>query len=115
MFARAGAILPNEAPRQNTNEPRDGVLVIDAFAGSGSLVLYEDAGDGLGHERGELARTPLRVESAAGRSRVSVGDRVGAWHPPERRLRVRLHTPKGIVEATVDDDGRARDLVEGQW
>ena len=115
MFARAGAILPNEAPRQNTNEKGDGLLVVDAFAGSGELVLYEDAGEGLGFERGELARTPFGVATAGGKTRVSIEAREGSWRPPARKIRVRLHTPKGIREVTVDDDGAAHDLLESQW
>lgn len=53
LFVREGSIIPRTLPAQSTAELSD-VLFLDVYTGrDGEFVLYEDAGDGYGYEKGE--------------------------------------------------------------
>lgn len=53
LFVREGSIIPRTFPAQSTAELSD-ALLIDVYTGrDGEFVLYEDAGDGYGYEKGE--------------------------------------------------------------
>jgi alpha-glucosidase len=70
LFARAGAVVPMQAPAPHADARRADTLALHAFApaaGAAAVVseLYEDAGDGYAHERGEYRRTTITAAAGA--------------------------------------------------
>jgi hypothetical protein len=60
VFARSGAIVPLAAYADNVASLPN-ALTLKVFPhGSGATSLYEDAGEGLGYQRGQSASTPVR-------------------------------------------------------
>ena len=87
LFLRRGAVLPLGPVRQHVNEsPLDPLTLIihPDEEGRATGLLYEDAGDGHGHERGEcrLTRIDARVDTAGCHIDHTVIE--GAWGTPER-------------------------------
>lgn len=79
VLARAGALVVT-APDDRPATPSPARLRVDAFRGShGRFVLYEDAGQGLAHERGAWARTRLDQTRRGGGVRITVGAAHGGF------------------------------------
>ena len=78
VYVRAGSILPWGAEVQSTAELVDAPLEWIVFPGSdGAFTLYEDAGDGYGYEKGEVAEISLRWDD---RERtLHIGARQGSY------------------------------------
>lgn len=90
-FQRPGSIIPLGPRVQYVDErPLDTleVLVCLDDAGTARGVLYEDAGDGHGHERGEYRQSELVARMERGQVQVRVRRLEGAWPLPERPVRV---------------------------
>jgi alpha-glucosidase len=88
LYARSGTVLIETEPRAHTAVPTR-LLVVHAFLdGDGRATgrLYEDAGDGYGHERGEYRDTHFEFQASAGG--IDVVERwEGEFLPPtDRRL-----------------------------
>jgi alpha-glucosidase len=94
LFVRAGTIIPREAPRLSTEEPREELLILEIYpdsSGSASGCLYEDAGEGHAHRNGTYNRTAFHYSD--GNLRV---EPLHAGMPlPWRRLRLRIHSSAG--------------------
>ena len=91
MFQRPGSIVPMGRVMQRVDEtPLDTleVLVCLDDRGRASGRLYEDAGDGQGHERGEYRWTELTAELEQGQVRVHAHKSSGEWALPSRPFRV---------------------------
>jgi alpha-glucosidase len=87
LAVRAGAVVPLGPVMQWSDErPLDAVELVVALDDRGRAegVLYEDAGDGYGHTRGEWLRTRFTAERIGDRVRVSKR-REGAWSEPVTR------------------------------
>jgi len=92
-FQRPGSIVTLGPRVQYVDErPLDtlDVLVCLDDAGTARGMLYEDAGDGHGHARGEYRLTELVARVEQGRVRVTAERRGGEWPSVERPLRVTL-------------------------
>jgi hypothetical protein len=103
VFARAGAVVPSQEPRAKGNETPPRRLVVDAYPGRrGAFTLYEDAGDGLAHERGRFALTRIRQRRAGDSVTVRIGAADGAYRgmPRRRAYEIRVH-PGGGEPAEV--------------
>jgi alpha-glucosidase len=75
-------------------------FVIYPVRGSGSSVLYEDAGDGFGYESGEYARRTVACETEADCITVRFGVREGSFVPERREVLLELREvaePSGIL------------------
>jgi len=73
VLVRAGAPVVTD-PSGEPAGPSPALLRIDAFRGAaGRFVLYEDAGEGLAHERGTFSRTTVTQRRAGRVVRISVG------------------------------------------
>ncbi len=60
VFARAGSIVPMTSVMQYVDEVPDAPYEVRVYTGAdAAFVLYEDAGDGYGYERGECSRVVL--------------------------------------------------------
>lgn len=93
LHARDGAIIPLGPVRQHIGErPLDPLTLIVSPDASGSAVgrLYEDAGDGYEHRRGDYLVTTYRARLEQGRTIVEVADEQGDRRRPARKLVVRL-------------------------
>jgi alpha-D-xyloside xylohydrolase len=81
-FVRAGTILPIGPDVQYAAEKPWDDLEVRVYTGAdGRFVLYEDAGDGFGYERGEYIETVFTWDDAAGK--LSIDD------PKGRKWRIR--------------------------
>lgn len=93
ISVRAGAIVPAGPVMQWSDErPLEEVELLVALDRDGRAVgeLYEDAGDGYGHERGEFVRTRFRARLEGGVVRLT-RESEGDFAPPSaRRYRVTL-------------------------
>lgn len=67
VLVRAGAVIPTQPPGKRTTNAPARRLVLTAFPGrSGSSVLYDDAGQGFGYQKGLSSRTTLTQRRSAG-------------------------------------------------
>ncbi len=104
VFARAGAIIPQQPVTQSADVAPSGPLTLDVWPGgqcSGSL--YLDAGDGYGYQTGDLRRIAYTcVASASGISVLSSS--TGAFATWWNSTQVVVHgVPR--TPATVDSGG----------
>lgn len=102
VFVRAGSILPRTIAMQFVDEVPDAPWEITVFAGAdGHFLLYEDAGDGYGYERGELATVELTWNDAD--ATLTIGDRIGEFPElvREREIVVRIVGIEKAREQTV--------------
>ena len=91
MFQRPGSIVPMGRVMQRVDEtPLDTleVLVCLDDRGRASGRLYEDAGDGQGHARGEYRWTEMTAELEQGQVRVHAHKYSGEWALLSRPFRV---------------------------
>jgi alpha-glucosidase (family GH31 glycosyl hydrolase) len=85
VFVRAGGIVPTQPPVATTPAAPPRALVLTAHRGDGRLSLYDDAGDGLAHERGHFSRTPITQRRAPGSQTLSIGAASGRFAGLQRR------------------------------
>jgi len=85
-YVRAGAILPLGPVKPYADAPSDEPVEIRVYPGDdGNFTLYDDAGDGLGYQRGEFSAVRLTWKD---RSRtLSIASRDGTY-PLNPRLRI---------------------------
>jgi alpha-D-xyloside xylohydrolase len=85
-YVRAGAILPLGPVKPYADAPSDEPVEIRVYPGDdGNFTLYDDAGDGLGYQRGEFSAVRLTWRD---RSRtLSIASRDGTY-PLNPRLRI---------------------------
>lgn len=80
LFARGGAIIPTEKPKQFTDGKDTKEIILTVYPeGKSEYVLYEDDGLSLGYENGERAETKFSCEKTDGRTVVSIGERTGKF------------------------------------
>jgi alpha-D-xyloside xylohydrolase len=78
VYVRAGSIIPMGPVVNHTGEGLDQPLEIRVYPGSdASFLLYEDAGDGYGYERGEYATTSMDWKEAS--RQLEIGERSGSY------------------------------------
>jgi alpha-glucosidase len=101
FWARANVAVPMWPEMSHVDQrPRDPLtLVLHVDEGVDEATLYEDAGDGWGHERGVFARRMIRCACEGRRVVVDVGPREGSFEPVRERVVVEL---RGLPEGTWD-------------
>jgi alpha-glucosidase len=65
-------------------------LLLHPTEGSGESVLYEDAGNGFGYERGEYSRRALGCEVSLGEISIRLGKREGSFVPERSSVNLEL-------------------------
>jgi hypothetical protein len=85
VFLRAGGVVPTQPPVATTPAGPPRALVLTAHRGRGGLSLYDDAGDGLAHERGLLSRTRVTQRPAPGAHTLTIGAARGGFAGLPRR------------------------------
>lgn len=109
VFARAGSILFWGPPLQHVDEPHDEALAITVYPGSdGHTILYDDAGNGYGYERGESCRIRLDWQDKA--RTLMIGGREGTYPGMKARLALKVRRAGGPA-ADVVYDGSAQAIV----
>jgi alpha-glucosidase (family GH31 glycosyl hydrolase) len=89
IYARAGAVVPMQAPMLYDGARALDTLELHVYPGSATSVLYEDAGDGYAYQRGEYRVTTMRTTSSAKGLSVALS-REGRY-PGARAFVVILH------------------------
>jgi alpha-glucosidase len=106
LYVRAGAILPMGPDLRFTAEKPLDPLTLHLYPGEGTFTLYEDDGHTFAYERGEHCTTRYRLYRDLGADQTTsvlkfdIGERVGNYHPPDRRLILAVHG----VEARAAED-----------
>ncbi|QKK10102.1 MAG: DUF5110 domain-containing protein [Planctomycetota bacterium] len=94
LFLRRGAVLPLGPVRQHVGEsPLDPLTLIvhPDENGHATGLLYEDAGDGHGHERGECRLTRIDASvNADGTCEIQYTVLEGDWGLPDRQVRTEI-------------------------
>jgi alpha-glucosidase (family GH31 glycosyl hydrolase) len=65
IYARAGSVIPMQAPMLHDGARALDTLELHVYPGSATSLLYEDAGDGYAYQRGEYRVTTMRTTSGA--------------------------------------------------
>jgi hypothetical protein len=104
VFVRAGGVIPTQPAGPTTPAAPPESLVLTAAAGNGATTLYDDAGDGLAHERGRFSRTRIGVARGRGEAVLTVGRARGSFpgQPDARRYEVRFMDVPRPELVTVD-------------
>jgi alpha-glucosidase len=109
LFARAGSVLFEHEPRASTATPAE-LLVVHAFLdehGRAEGELFEDAGDGHGHARGEFRRLRFTVRREADALVLDEAEQ-GAWSGPRLARLLRVHAQEGSWSAARAPAGTHR-------
>jgi alpha-glucosidase len=103
---RGGAIIALGKIVQNTTEeslaPLTLLVCLDEN-GTAKGTLYEDAGDGYGHLKGQYLLTSYRAKRDGGKVTVEIASQQGKMARPKRNAIVELVTDKGVVKAEGDE------------
>ena len=105
LFLRVGAVLPLGPVLQHADEkPLDPLTLVVAPDESGAAIglLYEDAGDGFGHERGDFALTRFTARRDGGELLLTAERIEGDRPEPSRAGEVVVLTADGPRTATGD-------------
>jgi len=111
LLVRAGAIVPMGPSRQYIGEkplnPLTLVVCPDAH-GVAEGVLYEDAGEGYGYQKGEFLRTTYRCKLHAGShaADISIAHEEGSLKRPSRDVEVIVLLPEGKRLQGSGHDGK---------
>jgi alpha-glucosidase len=108
VFARAGAVIPMQAVLPYEGARRLDTLALHVWPGSPTLVtsmLYEDAGDGYAHERGNYRLTTFTTSSGTTNGSLDIALAQTGSYSGARAFTVTVHAvPRpGSVQA----DGRS--------
>jgi alpha-glucosidase len=92
IFLRANTALPLWPEMNHVGEKPANPLTLLLYPaeGSGESVLYEDAGNGFGYQRGEYARRSVVCKVSEGQVSVRPGERKGSFIPERRSVHLEL-------------------------
>lgn len=104
LYVKVGSILPMAEDALSTEEAFSSPCRFVVYPGAdGHFMLYEDAGDGYGYEKGEYAATELHWDDAA--KALTFSPAKGSWQasvPPEKRRVEIVKTLQRNEAAPVD-------------
>ncbi|HEV7330982.1 MAG TPA: TIM-barrel domain-containing protein [Flavisolibacter sp.] len=104
IFARAGAILPQQPVMQYVDEKPVELLTLEIFPGrSSSFSLYEDDGNSLHYQDAQYRLTPIRLEETARGWQLRIQKAEGNYKPDNYRYRIKFHLDK--KPAAVSESG----------
>lgn len=108
LYAKANTPLTLGPDASHTGEaPTDPLTVLvhtAADADHGSLTLYEDAGEGFGHEAGEYARRGISCQTSDNRIVVRFSGRGGSFVPRRETVLLELRGVESATEVLVDGE-----------
>lgn len=89
LFVRAGSVLPMWSERPNMAAEPDSTLLMRIYPGDMETALYEDAGEGLGYERGDYRW--VYISSQWDGDTLNINRRIaGQYQPPYKSLRLEI-------------------------
>jgi len=88
VFVRAGGVVPTLPYHETTPRGPLRSLVVTAHRGTGRFTLYDDAGDGFAHERGQFTQTTFTQRRFRHSTTLTIGRARGRLRP---RLRTRSY------------------------
>jgi alpha-glucosidase/alpha-D-xyloside xylohydrolase len=104
IYVRAGAILPNDPPRQYVDEPTDQPMTLNVYPGAdGEFTLYEDDGRSIDDARAGATWTILRWDDRA--RKLSVAPSPRSMRKPSEPRRFDVLLQPGNVRKSVDYAG----------
>ncbi|MBQ9511163.1 MAG: DUF5110 domain-containing protein [Clostridia bacterium] len=107
LFARGGAIIPTEKPRQFIDSTDTANVILEIYPeGTSSYDFYEDDGITLGYENGERTHTRFTCAEEKGKVTVCIGEREGHFdgESDERTHSVKVFSISRPKSVTVDGD-----------
>jgi alpha-glucosidase len=92
VYVRANTAVPLWPEMSHVEQKAADPLTFMLYpaVGSGTATFYEDAGDGYEQLNGFYARRTVTCEVTAGKIRVVIGEREGAFVPERRHIRLEL-------------------------
>jgi alpha-glucosidase len=114
IYVRANTPLPMGPDANHTGElPTDPLTFrIHPAEGAGESTLYEDAGDGFGHENEEYARRVLSCDTSRDRVIVRLGEREGSFAPNRQEVILELRGVEVAQSVLVDGEERESTYCE---
>ncbi len=79
VFLRAGGIVPLQPEVATTPLGPARSLILTVARGKGRANLYDDAGDGLGYEKGQFSRWPVTQEASSRAQVLTIGPARGSF------------------------------------
>ncbi|MBI5957492.1 MAG: glycoside hydrolase family 31 protein [Chloroflexi bacterium] len=105
IYIKAGRVIPMWPVMQYVGEKPIEESILRVYAGSGDTTFYEDAGEGLGYQRGEYRWSYFTCKFLPSGQFAIEWRRAGQYQPPFRQWRVE------IVGISADPE---RVLLDGQ-
>ncbi|HYO21665.1 MAG TPA: DUF5110 domain-containing protein, partial [Flavisolibacter sp.] len=106
VFAKAGAIIPQQPAMRYVGEKKVDVLTLDVFPGkAGAFLLYEDDGESLAYQQNAFSTSSITVSQVGPQTELRIAKPNGLYKPGTHQYLVKLHTtgkPK-----TVQENGKA--------
>lgn len=118
LYVKANKAIPMGPDANHTDEkPLDPLtLLVHPAEGTAESSLYEDAGNGFGHESGEYARRALSCETTAAGITVRIGEREGSFAPERSEVLLELRgigEPRSVAVAGEEREWRSADGPDG--
>jgi len=95
LFAKAGAVIATQEPRQYVGDPEaDNTIIFKVFPGpegtDSETSFYEDDGESYAYKNGEYAKRAISVKTEPGKNLITVGAREGSFDPGVRSIEVKI-------------------------
>jgi len=119
LLVRGGSIIPLGRVVQSTVEeslaPLTLLVCLDEN-GEAEGVLYEDEGDGYGHESGQYLLTTYKAEKRGNEVIAGIAAEQGAMKRPDRTIDIEIVTGGGVVKSSGrEKDGIAATVSDANW
>jgi len=119
LYVRANTAVPMWPEMNHVGErPADPLsLLFYPAEGSGESVLYEDAGNGFGYERGEYARRSVVCAVSEDQTSIRLGEREGFFVPERSLVHMELigvSTRPGNVSVYGEETGWSYEEANGK-
>jgi alpha-glucosidase len=114
LYVKANHPIPMGPDAAHTGERRADPLTLLVYPaqGRGETTLYEDAGNGFGHEQGEYARRGISCESTEDRITIRLDEREGSFVPVRGEVRLELRGVATAQTILVDGSEHVPDYTE---
>ncbi|HEY1020739.1 MAG TPA: TIM-barrel domain-containing protein [Flavisolibacter sp.] len=113
IFARSGAIIPQQPVMQYVDEKPVDVLTLEVFPGKeSSFSLYEDDGASLDYQEKQYRLTPIRLNQTAKGWQISIQQSEGRYQSSTYRYQVKLHLDKK-PSAVTENGSVLKEMQQG--
>lgn len=107
VWIRAGAIVPMQPLRRRIGDDLPDTLVLHVFPGApGETRIYEDQGNSLAYQQGELSWTTVKQRAVNGRLHIDILPVQGSFPGMPAMRAYEVHLPFALPPASVTLDGK---------